>query len=104
MCSGNVPFTQQRCSVLVITKPDNFRYLFLYFSPIQREFCVSILHEATRRVVDRIASKNEKVFDPPVVNVSCELRKLDCPRITRNLANNQRLTKIFEGRIDRIRE
>jgi hypothetical protein len=104
MRSRKVPLTQHRCGVLVIAEPHNLRHAFLQLSPIERQTFLLVLRQPARRVVDRIAAKNEKVFDPPVVNVSCELRNIDCSRIARHLANNQCLAKILERRIHCIRK
>src|SRR5437868_3036629 len=100
----NMPLAQHRRGIFVITEPHNLSDAFLQVSPIERMIFLLVLYQPARRIVDGIASKNEKMFNPLVVNVSCELRNLDCSRITRHLANNQRLAEIFEGRIHRISE
>ena len=42
MRGGNVPMTQRRSRVLVITKPHNFRHFFLQISPIQRQLPAAV--------------------------------------------------------------
>ena len=104
MCSWDVPLAQRRCGIFVIAEPDNLGHPFLQLRPIQWEIFLFVLSQSTGRVVNRVASKDEKVFDSPVVNVSCELRNLDCFRVTRDFPNNQCLSDIFECCIDRVRK
>ena len=88
----------------MIAKPNNLGHPFLQLRPIQGEIFLFALSQSARRVVNRVASKDEKVFDSPVVNVSCELRNFDCSRVTRDLPNNQCLSDIFECCIDGVRK
>ena len=88
----------------MITKPHNFRHLFLQINPIERQLCLSVLYQPALRVVDRIASQNEQLLNLPIVYVRRQLQNIGCSWIARNLPDDQCLAEIFECSVHSINE
>src|SRR5437899_13033187 len=73
MGERNVPGAERRRGVLVVTKSYNLRHLFLESSPIKRQLCLPVLCQTAFCIVHRITAKNEKLLDPTIVYVRCQL-------------------------------
>src|SRR5467141_3303881 len=102
MSGGNMPLTQRRSRVLVITEPHNFRHFFLQVSPIQRQFLPTVARQRAWRIVNGIAPENEQLLDLSFVYVTCQSQNAVPTRIAVKLAENQRLAKILQRRIDAV--
>ena len=79
----------------MIAEPHNLRHFLLQISPVERQLCFLILHQAALCVVNRIAVEDEKLLDAPVVYVGGKLRNVDRACVLRNLSDDQRLSDIF---------
>ncbi len=73
MGERNVPGAERRRDVLVVTKSHNLRHLFLEISPVKWQLCLPILYQTASCVVNGITAKNEKLLDPTIVYVRCQL-------------------------------
>ncbi len=104
MRGGNVPATQRRSCILVVTEPHNFRHFFLQVGPIKRQFRRLIGNQAAVRVINWIASQNEQLRDAPLVYVCRQLQNAGCSRIARKFADNQGRAEVFQRRIDGVNE
>ena len=73
MRERNVPVTERRCGILVITESHNFGHLFLQISPVKRQVSLPIPRQTALCIVNRITAENEQSLDVPIVYIRGKL-------------------------------
>ena len=104
MRQRDVPLADCRCCVFVIAKPHHFRHFFLEIAPIERRFFVGILREHARRVVNRVATEDEKRFYFAVIHPVGQLENAFRVPIARKLPDDNSAPDIFERGIHCVSE
>ncbi len=102
MRQRHVPLADCRCCVFVITDSYHFRHFLLQISPIERHFSIRILRDCARRVVNRVAAENKKMFDLAAAHSVGQLENGFRVPIAGKLPDDNCAPDIFERRVHSV--
>ncbi len=85
-----------------MTEAHDIGHSLLQIGPIDRPFRLLILRNSTRRIVNGIAAKDEKLLDPASTDLPGQLENAVRFRVSSKLPHDQRRADILERGIDGV--
>ena len=99
-----MPLADCRCCVLVITNSHHFRHFLLQIGQIERRLFVRILPDCARRVVNRVATEDEKRFYFAAMHPVGQLQNVFRVPIARKFPDHHCASDILQRGVHRVRE